>query len=314
MNAGLVVNDPKGTDLSHKVEDGSGEMTKVEGQDNQWQITLTPRAYFGLSQEATAFRMGMHFRDESGENIGKGFRNELVFLEIQSDVALVSFDPAEFFTNQEVSLIFDASLGDQGLLNATKIYAHSGAVLTPGDNPSFGSNVVGNWGADDGVGQMTKIDGTSKWELKYTPGMQDYYGLAASDSVYWISVVFRSADGSVKGSGPAGDFKGGFIAANGDIYLKVTPPQKEETLGVKKENLGKVRIFPNPTTGQFRMDGEVSTPYNLFLFDMSGRMLSSLLIQDSSKPIDLSHLREGQYLLQVVSADQTRSLRLVIVK
>ncbi|MEQ8581644.1 MAG: alpha-amylase family glycosyl hydrolase [Marinoscillum sp.] len=314
MNAGLVVNDPKGTDLSHKVEDGSGEMTKVDGEDNQWKITITPRTYFGLGEDATAFRLGMHFRDEAGQNVGKGFRDELIFLGIQSDVALVTFDPAEFFTNQEVSLIFDASLGDQGLLNATKIYAHSGTVLTPGDNPSFGSNVVGNWGADDGAGQMTKIAGTNKWELKYTPSLRDYYGLSATDSVYWISVVFRNADGSVKGSGPAGDFNGGFIAANGDIYLKVTPPEEEEILGVKKEHLNKVHLFPNPTTGQFRVGGEVNTPYNLFVFDLSGRMLSSLLIQDSSKPVDLSHLREGQYLIQVVGADQTKSLRLVILK
>ena len=42
MNAGLVVNDPKGTDLSHKVEDGSGEMTKVEGRSTSlnWKLQI----------------------------------------------------------------------------------------------------------------------------------------------------------------------------------------------------------------------------------------------------------------------------------
>ncbi|HAA13974.1 MAG TPA: hypothetical protein DCE41_20715 [Cytophagales bacterium] len=43
--------------------DGIGEMTKVEGEDNLWSFTLTPRTYYNVPEGTTIYRLGMVFRE-----------------------------------------------------------------------------------------------------------------------------------------------------------------------------------------------------------------------------------------------------------
>jgi hypothetical protein len=89
---------------------------------------------------------------------------------------------------------------------------HSGVVLNDTDAPG-GSDweyVVGNWGQDDGIGDMTAVAGeTDKWEISLN--IEDYYGLPEGTNVNFLSFVFRSADGSAVGKG----------AGASDIFVKV---------------------------------------------------------------------------------------------
>jgi PKD repeat protein len=70
---------------------------------------------------------------------------------------------------------------------------HSGVEQMP-----FGGwdITVGNWGQDDGLGQMDSI-GPNLWKITFN--LWDYYGLNPGLSINGLLMVFRNADGSATG-------------------------------------------------------------------------------------------------------------------
>lgn len=123
--------------------------------------------------------------------------------------AQVTTDPVCFADNESVKIIYDASKGTSGLVGADKVYMHAGVVTTSQTGTSW-SNVIGNWGADDGIGQMTKVSGTSdQWEITLTP--RTYFDVPSSETIYRLGMVFRNADGSKEGKNDS----------NGDIFINL---------------------------------------------------------------------------------------------
>lgn len=306
MHAGLVVDDPNGRDLTkiigNLIDDGVGQMTKVSGTADKWEIKLTPREYFGLGGEDKAFRIGVYFRDANNTNVGKGFRNRPVYLDIQPDGSIVTINPPRFFSNESITLTYDASFGDRNLLGSSKIYMHSGIVTGNTATPGSGDwkNVVGNWGVDDGVGLMTKVEGTDQWQITITPA--NYYSKAANDSIYWLAMVFRNATGSEKGSGSPGNFNGGIINPSGDIFMKVLPPEAiPEPLSVEPQN--KFVVYPNPSGGIFYLQGvEPEQEVTMVITDMSGKMILKST-QKAGQSLDARQVSPGIYLLRIQSRD-----------
>ncbi len=98
-----------------------------------------------------------------------------------------------------LEIIYDATQGQTGLVGANKVYMHSGAEMVP-----FGGwqNTVGNWGQDDGVGQMTNI-GANRWRIRILP--YAYYNYPANVTPNGIFFVFRNADGTAVGKDNAGN-------------------------------------------------------------------------------------------------------------
>ena len=119
----------------------------------------------------------------------------LITLISLSTFAQVSLSVGAIEVDEPVTITVDANSTDSncnGLSNPTKVYMHSGI----GDNSdAFGFNVVGNWGQDDGVGEMTN-NGDGTFSITITP--QTYYGLtqAQADAATQIGMVFRNADGT----------------------------------------------------------------------------------------------------------------------
>lgn len=98
-----------------------------------------------------------------------------------------------FFNGDSLTIIYDASQGVSQLQNASKVYFHSGVSFSP-----LGpwNNVVGNWGQDDGIGQMTSL-GNNLWRITINPS--SYYGLAPGATFSGIWCVFRNEDGTLTG-------------------------------------------------------------------------------------------------------------------
>jgi len=90
-------------------------------------------------------------------------------------------------------IVYDATQGVTGLPGAAKVYMHSGVQFFP-----FGpmQNVVGNWGVDDGIGEMTEIS-PDVWRIVINP--QSYYGLNPGQTYEGLLMVFRNADGTATG-------------------------------------------------------------------------------------------------------------------
>jgi glycosidase len=108
--------------------------------------------------------------------------------------AQVTISPNPFEMSDEITITVDVNSNDpcNGLVNPTKVYMHSGAG---DDTNAFGFNVVGNWGQDDGVGEMTSIGG-GLWAITITP--ETYYTLTPTQlaDVTQLGFVFRNANGS----------------------------------------------------------------------------------------------------------------------
>ena len=110
-------------------------------------------------------------------------------------IAQITTSPSTIEVDQSVTITVDinSSVTDcNGINSPNKVYLHSGVG---DDSDPWGFNVVGNWGQDDGVGEMTD-NGDGTWSITFIP--EQYYNLNPSEasSVTKMGLVFRSEDGS----------------------------------------------------------------------------------------------------------------------
>ncbi len=308
LHAGIVSTDPTDTELTHIVgnliDDGIGEMIQVSGEQNKWQITLTPKTYFDLDDSDQAFKIGMYFRDATNANQARGFRDRVIYVDILQEGNLVSVSPEEFSVEDEITVTFNAALGSRGLVDASKVYMHSGVVTADMETPTGDdwTNVIGTWAADDGVGEMTNTEG-DLWQIKLTP--KEYYGL--SGDAFWLTMVFRDASGASKGTGPASEFDGGFIADNGDIYVRVPARPSILKSKVKGES---VIVYPNPSNGLIYL-GTIERGWPVRIYNQSGKLVySSERVADF---IDCRGLPNGLYILKT-GQELDQSTKLIIRK
>lgn len=111
--------------------------------------------------------------------------------------AQITLTPTPFNVDQSITIEVDLNninnITDCNTLNnPNKVYMHSG--IGTDANP-WGYSVIGNWGQDDGVGEMTN-NGGGIWSITIVP--ETYYGLDASQasSATKMGMVFRNSNGS----------------------------------------------------------------------------------------------------------------------
>lgn len=133
----------------------------------------------------------------------------LIIFSLGEVSAQVTINPVCFSDTDEITILYDAMLGTSGLVGVSKVYIHSGVIVDSETGTSW-QNVIGNWGADDGIGEMTKVSGESdKWEITITP--RTYYNVTGDTIVYRLGMVFRNADGSQTGKNDS----------NADIFVNL---------------------------------------------------------------------------------------------
>jgi len=94
-------------------------------------------------------------------------------------VSQVTISPSSFDVNESITITVDANSSAtdcNGFNNPTKVYMHSGIG---DDSDAWGFGVVGNWGKDDGVGEMTD-NGDGTWSITIVP--ETYYSLNATQA------------------------------------------------------------------------------------------------------------------------------------
>lgn len=110
-------------------------------------------------------------------------------------IGQVTVSPPNFDIDEEITVTVDINSTDtdcNGISNPSSVYMHAGA----GNNTNaFGFDVVGNWGQDDGVGEMVSIGG-GLYTISITPS--NYYDLTPQevDDVTQLGIVFRNEDGT----------------------------------------------------------------------------------------------------------------------
>ncbi|MFY0592733.1 alpha-amylase family glycosyl hydrolase [Roseivirga sp.] len=312
MHAGVVFDDVNSQTLQNIVgtltDDGLGQMTKVSGTDDSWEITITPTDYFSITS-GEAVRLGVYFRDADNSNRGKGFRGSTIFLDMELEGNLVTITPAEFDQDTQITLTFDARFGNRGLVGVDKVYMHSGIALSE-TSVEFDDFIIGNWGEDDGVGQMTRSSSnTNQWQITMTPTA--YYGMSETDIAYRLAFVFRNADGSRKGEGTPGSFENGIVLANGDIFYDF--PIIKEVTSLEDELPG-FNYYPNPTQGIINFSGEIpGVPKQVIIHGLNGeKVFETKLSNGRLEPIDISGLKSGLYLLRIVTDHKGYTLKVLV--
>lgn len=188
-------------------DDGVGLMT--DNGDGTWSIDIVPADYYGTTGEA----LGIVFRNAdgtaSGRNPDNGGGDFVLPITDYQGGQVVHIEPTSCQDpTTEITVFFDANVSpsqDNGvgfLVGEPKVYFHSGG----GPSGSPFDNTVGNWGTDDGVGEMKNLGGDI-WGISLVPA--DYYGTGA---IQELGMVFRSADGTKDGRGPDG----------GDVVIPLT--------------------------------------------------------------------------------------------
>ncbi|MNQ10777.1 Malto-oligosyltrehalose trehalohydrolase [compost metagenome] len=145
-------------------------------------------------------------------------------LSIIADAQQITVSPAIFQVNEPIKITasFVSSTCNTMGTNPTKVYMHAGI----GNEGNPWQVVKGNWGADDGVGLMTK-EANGTWSITITPSV--YFGLTSGQqtAATKMGIVFRSANGSqtLKLAPSCSDF---FVNV-GSFQVTLTSPVENST-------------------------------------------------------------------------------------
>ena len=182
-----------------------------------------------------------------------------------------------------LTIIYDATQGQTGLVGSSSVYMHSSIEYVP-----FGGPVdpwVGNWGQDDGLGEMTQI-GEDLWSI--TINVYDYYSIDSDSTIIGLFMVFRNADGTAEGKDEFGN----------DIYLNLlTIPPSSSFAGIN------ATIQSSPydailwSTGETTPTITVSQPgeYSVIAFGIAGCNATDT-IQVTTAPLPNVNLGVNQIL------------------
>ena len=146
----------------------------------------------------------------------------------------ITITPNTFEVTESITISIDANstaTDCNGFSNPTKVYMHSGVGT---ETNAWETSVVGNWGLDDGVGEMTLNSSNNRWEITITP--KTYYTLtdAQAASVTNMGMVFRNETGAqeMKDNG-CNDF----IFNVGSFQLTLNSPSSSITVLNSGQNL-----------------------------------------------------------------------------
>jgi len=133
--------------------------------------------------------------------------------------AQVTTIPAIPSINQPVTIVFNASQGNAGLINYTgKVYIHTGVITDASSRPSDWKCVVTNWGQDiDSINLMTRDPQNPNIYRLTIPDIRAYYNKGTNclgnSKILKLAMVFRN-----EGPSPSREGKG---PGNTDIFVDV---------------------------------------------------------------------------------------------
>lgn len=163
--------------------------------------------------------------------------------------AQVTTVPALPTESDEVTVTFDAALGDMGLkgYTGTDVYAHTGVVTD--QSAGLWKYGISTWAVDIPKAKLTSLGG-DKWQFKITPSIRSFYGVPAGEKILKLAFVFRNTGGTKTGRGTGGaDIF--YTVYDAGLTLSIALPQKGSIFSsgtsvpveVNALNANKLRIF-----------------------------------------------------------------------
>jgi hypothetical protein len=164
-----------------------------------------------------------------------------------------------------------------------------GSFTTPEVNGTFN-----NWCG--GCAPMSDANGDNKWELTIPliPGTYEYK--FAFDSWLGQENLIAGSTCTVTNNG----FTNRVITAiDAETLPAVCWESCELCIDFVNENSNTLSVYPNPSNGMVRINSNLALPYNVEVFDLSGRKVQDLKVFQSNTEINLENLSKGAYQIRV---------------
>ena len=144
----------------------------------------------------------------------KKFYLWLILLVGIANAQLITWQPYFAKDSDSLYVYFDATQGNQGMLNYTgDVYAHTGVITNLSTSGSDWKYVLTTWGVNT---PATKLDrmGPNLYRYKILPSVRAFYGVPSTEQILQVAFVFRSA---LPYTGTT--YYTGRTASGGDIFL-----------------------------------------------------------------------------------------------
>lgn len=121
--------------------------------------------------------------------------------------------------NDQVSVTVSFDATGTELEGSNKVYFHAGVGIYQAFPAQF-HYTKGNWGQDDGVGEMTSLGGNI-WQIVLSQGLRSYFGVHEDKDIFGLNFLFRNANGALKADNNGANF---FHSVTPGDYFTMTSP------------------------------------------------------------------------------------------
>jgi hypothetical protein len=106
-----------------------------------------------------------------------------------------------------------------------------------------------------------------------------------------------------------------FIDGNGCVGMASTDVFVDDCAAIGEQAFPELQVFPNPSTGLLTIDAGTIAITDVLVYDHAGRLVRVLEgHSETTMIVDLSGVADGVYTLQVMSADASRRIPVVVKK
>lgn len=124
----------------------------------------------------------------------------ILFAGISTYAQLIVADPGIPIDTKAVTITFDATQGDKGLMNYSgdDVYAHTGVITDSSKSGSDWRYVKAAWNVNLAACKLTKIS-TNQYQITFSPSIRESYGVPVPEKILKMAFVFRNSTGSKTG-------------------------------------------------------------------------------------------------------------------
>jgi hypothetical protein len=83
-------------------------------------------------------------------------------------------------------------------------------------------------------------------------------------------------------------------------------------VGITDLNLEQISIYPNPSNGQFVISSTTILVGDASIFDASGRLIKTVVLNAKENPIDILGSYPGIYITKIKGDNFNKSIRFII--
>lgn len=218
---------------------------------------------------------------------------------ISADV--VYSDPAYATEWDSITVYFDATQGDQGLMGFTgNVWAHTGVITTNSASPTDWKYVKTNWGQNTSDTQLTPL-GNDLWKLDIGFPHQ-YYGVPNGEEILQLAFVFRNHDGSLSGRDVGGADIFLDLYSSGVTAVLISPQITEQFGDLRRTP---VFGFPTDTIPVAVTGAAIGTAVETLSLYLEDSLLFQTADDTLSFAIELQNISLGLHELYAVAQDTT---------